>query len=50
MVCYEKFNYGLTGILIDKELYNFFTAYLLNVLKAFSICFYQLYIFWLSFR
>lgn len=31
----RNLNYGLTGILIDKELYNFFTAYLLNVLKAF---------------
>ncbi len=31
----RNFNYGLTGILIDKELYNFFTAYLLNILKAF---------------
>lgn len=31
----RNFKYGLTGILIDRELYNFSMAYLLNILKAF---------------
>ena len=31
----RNFKYGLTGILIDIELYNFIQAYILNILKAF---------------
>ena len=31
----RNFKYGITGILIDIELYNFFLAYVLNILKAF---------------
>ncbi len=31
----RNLKYGLTGMLIDKELYNFVTAYILNILKAF---------------
>ena len=31
----RNFKYGLTGILIDLELYNFLIAYKLNILKAF---------------
>jgi len=31
----RNLKYGLTGILIDKELYNFLIAYIFNVLKAF---------------
>ena len=30
----RNFRYGLTGILIDRELYGNFYAYLLNILKA----------------
>jgi hypothetical protein len=31
----RNLKYGLTGMLIDKELYNFVIAYILNILKAF---------------
>ena len=31
----RNLKYGLTGILVDKELYNFLIAYMLNVFKAF---------------
>lgn len=31
----RNLKYGLTGILIDKELYSFGIAYILNILKAF---------------
>ena len=30
----RNFKYGMTGILIDTELYNFFLAYILNIIKA----------------
>lgn len=31
----RNLKYGLTGMLIDQELHNFFVAYLLNIFKAF---------------
>ena len=30
----RNFKYGLSGILIDNELYNYLVAYILNILKA----------------
>ncbi len=31
----RNIKYGLTGLLIDKEIYNFSMAYILNIIKAF---------------
>jgi len=31
----RNYRYGLTGILVDRELYNLFSAYILNIFKAF---------------
>ena len=35
----RNFNYGLTGILIDTEIYGFLKAFLLNLMKLiFNLC------------